>query len=76
VRPIMLLNGGREVNEIWFENVRVPVENRIGEEIGAGPMPSSCLATSAPTLPASASPSANSQGSSTLRGASGTTDGR
>jgi alkylation response protein AidB-like acyl-CoA dehydrogenase len=32
VRPIMLLNGGREVNEIWFENVRVPVENRIGEE--------------------------------------------
>ncbi|HEV7613437.1 MAG TPA: acyl-CoA dehydrogenase family protein [Steroidobacteraceae bacterium] len=32
VRPIMLLDGGHEVNEIWFENVRVPVENRIGEE--------------------------------------------
>jgi alkylation response protein AidB-like acyl-CoA dehydrogenase len=32
VRPIMLLDGGHEVNEIWFENVRVPVENRIGDE--------------------------------------------
>jgi alkylation response protein AidB-like acyl-CoA dehydrogenase len=32
VRPIMLLDGGHEVNEVWFENVRVPVENRIGEE--------------------------------------------
>ncbi len=32
VRPIMLLDGGHEVNEIWFENVRVPVDNRIGEE--------------------------------------------
>ncbi len=28
----MLLDGGHEVNEVWFENVRVPVENRIGEE--------------------------------------------
>jgi alkylation response protein AidB-like acyl-CoA dehydrogenase len=32
VRPITLLDGGHEVNEVWFENVRVPVENRIGEE--------------------------------------------
>ena len=32
VRPITLLDGGHEVNEIWFENVRVPVENRVGEE--------------------------------------------
>jgi alkylation response protein AidB-like acyl-CoA dehydrogenase len=32
VRPIKLMDAGREVNEIWFENVRVPVENRIGEE--------------------------------------------
>jgi alkylation response protein AidB-like acyl-CoA dehydrogenase len=32
VRPITLLDGGHEVNEIWFENVRVPVQNRIGEE--------------------------------------------
>jgi len=32
VRPIITLDGAHEVNEIWFENVRVPVENRIGEE--------------------------------------------
>lgn len=32
VRPITLLDGGREVNEVWLENVRVPVENRVGEE--------------------------------------------
>jgi alkylation response protein AidB-like acyl-CoA dehydrogenase len=32
VRPIMLLDGGHEVNEVWFEDVRVPIENRIGEE--------------------------------------------
>jgi alkylation response protein AidB-like acyl-CoA dehydrogenase len=32
VRPIILLDGGHEVNEVWFENVRVPMENRIGEE--------------------------------------------
>ena len=32
VRPIILMDGGHEVNEIWFENVRVPVENRVGEE--------------------------------------------
>jgi alkylation response protein AidB-like acyl-CoA dehydrogenase len=32
VRPIILLDGGHEVNEIWFENVRVPVANRVGEE--------------------------------------------
>jgi alkylation response protein AidB-like acyl-CoA dehydrogenase len=32
VRPIALLDGAHEVNEVWFENVRVPVENRVGEE--------------------------------------------
>lgn len=32
VRPIALLDGSHEVNEVWFEDVRVPVENRIGEE--------------------------------------------
>ncbi|HEX3847625.1 MAG TPA: acyl-CoA dehydrogenase family protein [Steroidobacteraceae bacterium] len=32
VRPIMLMDGGREVNDIWLENVRVPVENLVGEE--------------------------------------------
>lgn len=32
VRPIITLDGAHEVNEVWFENVRVPIENRIGEE--------------------------------------------
>jgi len=32
VRPIKLLDGAHEVNEVWLEDVRVPVENRIGEE--------------------------------------------
>jgi alkylation response protein AidB-like acyl-CoA dehydrogenase len=32
VRPIPLLDGEHEVNEIWFDNVEVPVENRVGEE--------------------------------------------
>lgn len=32
VSPIITLDGHREVNEVHFENVRVPVENRIGEE--------------------------------------------
>ncbi|MGA9335436.1 MAG: acyl-CoA dehydrogenase family protein [Rudaea sp.] len=32
VRPTRLLDGSYEVNEIWFDNVRVPVANRVGEE--------------------------------------------
>lgn len=32
VRPIRTLDGGHDVNEVWLENVRVPVENRVGEE--------------------------------------------
>lgn len=32
VRPIITLDGAHEVNEVWFENVKVPLENRIGEE--------------------------------------------
>ncbi len=32
VRPIKLLDGEREVNEVFFDNVQVPVENLIGEE--------------------------------------------
>jgi alkylation response protein AidB-like acyl-CoA dehydrogenase len=34
VRPITLLDGSREVNEVWFEDVAVPVENRVGDENG------------------------------------------
>jgi alkylation response protein AidB-like acyl-CoA dehydrogenase len=32
VRPIRLLDGSVEVNDVWFDQVRVPIENRIGEE--------------------------------------------
>ncbi len=32
VRPIQTIDGGREVNEVFFDDVRVPVENRVGEE--------------------------------------------
>jgi alkylation response protein AidB-like acyl-CoA dehydrogenase len=32
VRPIITLEGEHEVNEVWFENVKVPVENLVGEE--------------------------------------------
>ncbi|MEM9011665.1 MAG: acyl-CoA dehydrogenase family protein [Pseudomonadota bacterium] len=32
VRPIILLEGTHEVNEVWFDNVRVPAENLVGEE--------------------------------------------
>jgi alkylation response protein AidB-like acyl-CoA dehydrogenase len=32
VRPITLIDGTQEVNEVWFENVQVPVENLVGEE--------------------------------------------
>ncbi len=32
VRPITLIDGDAEVNEVFFDNVRVPVENLVGEQ--------------------------------------------
>jgi alkylation response protein AidB-like acyl-CoA dehydrogenase len=32
VRPIITMDGAHEVNEVWLEDVRVPVENLVGEE--------------------------------------------
>ena len=32
VKPIVTLDGGREINEVFFEDVKVPTENLIGEE--------------------------------------------
>jgi alkylation response protein AidB-like acyl-CoA dehydrogenase len=32
VRPIITIDGSHEVNDVFLENVRVPVENLIGEE--------------------------------------------
>ena len=34
VRPIETIDGGHEINEVIFENVRVPVANLVGEEGG------------------------------------------
>ena len=31
IRPIILLNGERTTNEVFFDNVRVPAENLVGE---------------------------------------------
>lgn len=32
IRPIELIDGGHEVNEVFFDNVVVPTENLVGEE--------------------------------------------
>jgi alkylation response protein AidB-like acyl-CoA dehydrogenase len=32
VRPIITLDGEHEVNEVWFEDVKVPAQNLVGEE--------------------------------------------
>jgi alkylation response protein AidB-like acyl-CoA dehydrogenase len=32
VRPIITIDGSHEVNDVFFDNVHVPFENRIGEE--------------------------------------------
>ncbi len=32
VRPIITLDGGHEINDIFFDNVTVPVQNLVGEE--------------------------------------------
>jgi len=32
VRPIQTIDGGHEVNEVFFDDVRVPLENLVGEE--------------------------------------------
>src|ERR1700677_3612345 len=32
LKPITMLDGENEINEIWFDDVQVPVRNRVGEE--------------------------------------------
>lgn len=32
IRPIISIDGGHELNEVFFDNVRVPAENLVGEE--------------------------------------------
>ena len=58
LRPIELIDGGFEVNEVFFEDVRVPGrEPRSARRTRAGRWPSSCSATSGSASPASAPPS-------------------
>jgi alkylation response protein AidB-like acyl-CoA dehydrogenase len=32
LKPITMLDGEHEINEIWFDDVQVPVQNRVGDE--------------------------------------------
>ena len=32
MRPIQTIDGGHEVNEVFFDNVRIPAENIVGQE--------------------------------------------
>jgi alkylation response protein AidB-like acyl-CoA dehydrogenase len=32
VRPIVTMDGGAEINEVWFDDVKVPIENVVGQE--------------------------------------------
>jgi alkylation response protein AidB-like acyl-CoA dehydrogenase len=32
VRPLVLMDGGREVNEVFFDDVEVPIDNRVHDE--------------------------------------------
>ena len=47
VRPLILMDGGHEVNEVFFDDVAVPVENLVHEEGKGWTVPSTCSATSA-----------------------------
>ena len=63
VRPIHLIDGGYEVNEVFFDDVRDPGRpaRRRGEP-AAGTTRSSCSATSGPASPAPASSRRGSRG--------------
>ncbi len=66
VKPIIVLDGAHEVNDVFFDNVKVPVANRVGEENkGWDLRPSSCWCTSARASRASPAPSARSRSSRT-----------
>jgi alkylation response protein AidB-like acyl-CoA dehydrogenase len=54
LRPIITIDGGHEVNEVFFDEVRVPAENLVGQRTAAGTTPSSSSPTSASASHASA----------------------
>ena len=59
VRPIYMLDEDHEVNEVFFDNVRVRWPIGSVKKTRAGPMPSICLVTNEPALRPWAVPSAN-----------------
>ena len=61
VKPIIMADGGHEVNEVFFDNVKVPVANLSARRTRAGPAPSSCWPTSGWASPPCRSPSAASR---------------
>jgi alkylation response protein AidB-like acyl-CoA dehydrogenase len=58
VRPLITIDGGHEVNEVFLENVKVPSRTASARRTRAGRSPSTCSATSAAASPASPAPSA------------------
>ena len=48
VAPIVTIDGGREVNNTYFTDVRVPIDNRVGEENKGWTAQNSCWATNVP----------------------------
>ena len=62
VRPILTIDGDHEVNEVFFDDVRVPADNLSARRTRAGTTRNFCSATSAPVSPASASPRRASAG--------------
>ena len=50
VRRIITIDGSHEVNDVFLEDVRVPVENLIGEENKGWTYANSCSATSVTSM--------------------------
>ena len=49
VRPIVLLDRSAEVNEVWLKDVRVPVDNLVGEENRGWTCAKYCLLYTSPS---------------------------
>jgi len=61
VKPIIMADGGHEVNEVFFDNVKVRSPIWSARRTRAGPAPSSCSPTNVLASPPSRSPSAASR---------------
>ena len=48
VRPIVTIGGKHEVNDVFFDDVRVPAANRVGKENKGWTMRNTCCGSSAP----------------------------